>query len=78
MAQRHRCGKLNIVMAEGRDLRLVLDSSVCGLNTAVHLPEHVSLPTALDVQRTFLSYDCHAQLFALSLDFKATNAAKYT
>ena len=66
-------GKLNIVMAEGRDPRLVLDSSVCGLNTAVHLPEHVSLPTASDVQRTFLSDDCYAQLFALSLDFKAAH-----
>ena len=60
-------------MAEGRDPRLVLDSSVCGLNTAVHLPEHVSLPTASDVQRTFLSDDCYAQLFALSLDFKAAH-----
>ena len=76
MAQRHRCGKLNIVMAEGRDLRLVLDSSVCGLNTAVHLPEHVSLPTALDVQRTFLSYDCHAQLFALSFRLQGHKCCK--
>ena len=66
-------GKLNIVMAEGRDPRLVLDSSVCGLNLAVHLPEHVSLPTASDVQRTFLSDDCYAQSFALSLDFKAAH-----
>ena len=66
-------GKLNIVMAEGRDPRLVLDSSVCGLNPAVHLPEHVSLPTASDVQRTFLSDDCYAQFFALSLDFKAAH-----
>ena len=46
-------GKLNIVMAEGRDPRLVLDSTMCGLNPSVHLPEHVALPTASDVQRSF-------------------------
>ncbi|CAE7459247.1 unnamed protein product [Symbiodinium sp. KB8] len=54
-------GKLNVVVAEGRDPRLVLDSTVCGLNPAVHIPERVALPTASDVQRTFLAeafYDC--------------------
>ena len=66
-------GKLNIVMAEGRDPRLVLDSSICGLNHAVHLPEHVALPTASDVQRSFLAEDCFASLIALSLDFKAAH-----
>ncbi|OLP89621.1 hypothetical protein AK812_SmicGene28887 [Symbiodinium microadriaticum] len=66
-------GKLNIVMAEGRDPRLVLDSTVCGLNPAVHLPEHVALPTASDVQRSFLAQDCYASLVALSLDFKAAH-----
>ena len=66
-------GKLNIVMAEGKDPRLVLDSSVCGLNPSIHLPEHVALPTASDVQRTFLSGDCYRALIALSLDFKAVH-----
>ncbi|CAE7409021.1 unnamed protein product, partial [Symbiodinium sp. KB8] len=65
-------GKLNVVMAEGRDPRLVLDSSVCGLNQAVHIPGHVALPTASDVQRTFLAEDCYAQQTALSIDFKGT------
>ena len=60
-------------MAEGRDPRLVLDSSICGLNPAVHLPEHVALPTASDVQRSFLAEDCYASLIALSLDFKAAH-----
>ena len=66
-------GKLNIVTAEGRDPRLVLDSTVCGLNPAVQLPEHVALPTASDVQRSFLAQDCYASLVALSLDFKAAH-----
>ena len=46
---------------------------ISGLNPAVHLPERISLPTASDVQRTFLSDDCYAQLYALSLDFKAAH-----
>ena len=66
-------GKLNVVIAEGRDPRLVLDSTVCGLNPAVHIPERVALPTASDVQRTFLAEDCYAQQTALSIDFKAAH-----
>ena len=66
-------GKLNVVVAEGRDPRLVLDSTVCGLNPAVHIPERVALPTASDVQRTFLAEDCYAQQTALSIDFKAAH-----
>ena len=37
-------GKLNIVKADGKDPRLVLDSSVRGLNHAVHLPQRVACP----------------------------------
>ena len=66
-------GKLNVVIAEGRDPRLVLDSTVCGLNPAVHIPERVAPPTASDVQRTFLAEDCYAQQTALSIDFKAAH-----
>ena len=66
-------GKLNVVLAEGREPRLVLDSTVCGLNPAVHIPERVALPTASDVQRTFLAEDCYAQQTALSIDFKAAH-----
>ena len=66
-------GKLNLVLAEGKEPRIVLDSSVCGLNPSVHLPERVALPTGADVQRSFLSDDCFAQLCAVSLDFKAAH-----
>ena len=57
-------GKLNIVSAEGKDPRLVL---VC------KVPERVSLPNALDVQRTFLHNDKHGNFVGLSLDFKAAH-----
>ena len=32
-------GKLNVVFAEGKEPRLVLDSTVCQVNTRCHLPE---------------------------------------
>ena len=50
-------GKLNIVSAEGKDPRLVLDSAVCNANPLCKVPERVSPPDALDVQRTFLQND---------------------
>ena len=66
-------GKLNLVLAEGKEPRIVLDSSVCGLNPSVHLPERVALRSGADVQRSFLSDDCFAQLCAVFLDFKAAH-----
>ena len=42
-------GKLNTLQPKGRDPR----QHYGGLNTAVQLPEHVALPTVLDVQRNF-------------------------
>ncbi|CAE7197288.1 unnamed protein product [Symbiodinium sp. KB8] len=69
-------GKLNIVQADGKDPRLVLDSTVCGLNPAVHIPERVAMPSALDVQRTFSTADPFAQLQGLSLDFKAAHKSQ--
>ena len=42
-------GKLNLVLAEGRDPRLVLDSTICGVNPKCHLPERVALPMAADI-----------------------------
>ena len=38
-------GKLNVVFAEEKEPRLVLDSAVCQVNTRCHLPERLSLPT---------------------------------
>ena len=66
-------GKLNIVSAEGKDPRLVLDSTICNANPLCKVPERVSLPTALDVQRTFLQGDCHGNFVGMSLDFKAAH-----
>ena len=59
--------------SDGKDPRLVLDSTICGLNPAVHLPERVALPTSADVQRSFQAEDPPGSLTALSLDFQAAH-----
>ena len=66
-------GKLNIVTAEGKEPRLVLDSTVCNANIARKVSEKVSLPSNLDVHRTFSSDDAFGRWVALSLDFKAAH-----
>ena len=45
-------GKLNVVFAEGKDPRLVLDSTICGVNPRCHIPERVALPMAADSPKT--------------------------
>ena len=69
--QRTAVGKLNLVFAEDKEPRLVLDSSVCNANALCQVPEHVSLPAALDVHRTFLCTDQYSSWSALALDVKA-------
>ena len=69
--QRTAIGKLNLVFAEGKEPRLVLDSSVCNANQLRSIPEHVALPSSLDVRRSFLSSDQYGAWSALALDVKA-------
>ena len=64
-------GKLNIVIAVGRDPRLVLDSAVCKANALRRIPEHVALPSAHEVMRSFQHGDAYREWIALALDFKA-------
>ena len=66
-------GELNIVTAEGKEPRLVLDSSICNANQACTVPEKVSLPSNLDVRRTFSHEDAFGHWIAFSLDFKAAH-----
>ena len=66
-------GKLNTVLADGKEPRLVLDSTICNANPMCKIPEHVSLPSALDVQRSFLRADCYGDLRCTALDFKAAH-----
>ena len=52
-------GKLNIVFAEGKEPRLVLDSTICGVNPRCHLPERVALPMASDIRLATQASDHH-------------------
>ena len=64
-------GKLNVVHAEGKDPRLVLDSAVCGVNPKCAVPERISLPMASDVRLAFLPEDTLSSFVGASFDFKA-------
>ena len=66
-------GKLNVVLADGKDARLVLDSTACNVNPLCFVPEHVRLPTSADVACAFLHDDAYGQSVGLSLDFKAAH-----
>ena len=66
-------GKLNLVLAEGRDPRLVLDSTICGVNPKCHLPERVALPMASDVCLATQPSDEHGAFTGASVDFKAAH-----
>ena len=66
-------GKLGVARAEGRAPRLVVDSSVCGLNGRCIIPERSTLPTAKEVLRSYPFRNCHKPLMGFSLDVKAAH-----
>ena len=66
-------GKLNIVFAEGKEPRLVLDSTICGVNPRCHLPERVALPMASDIRLATHASDHHGAFVGASIDFKAAH-----
>ena len=65
-------GKLNVVFADGKDPRLVLDSTICGVNPRCHIPERVTLPMAADLRLATQPHDSHGAFIGASLDFKAS------
>ena len=66
-------GKLNVVFADGKDPRLVLDSTICGVNPRCHIPERVTLPMAADLRLATQPQDSHGAFIGASLDFKAAH-----
>ena len=66
-------GKLNVVHAEGKDPRLVLDSTVCGVNPKCAIPERISLPMASDVRLAFLPEDTRSSFVGASFDFTSAH-----
>ena len=66
-------GRLNVVLAEGKDPRLVVDSSICNVNLRCTLPEKVALPMASDVKIAHLPDDPVTAFAGASFDFKAAH-----
>ena len=64
-------GRLGVAFSDRRPPRLVVDSSVCGLNNRCELPESTTLPSAKDVIICFPLRDCRTDLAGFSLDIKS-------
>ena len=61
-------GRLGVAYSDFRPPRLVVDSSVCGVNARCHIPERTTLPTAKDVIRCYPLRGSNAELAGFSLD----------
>ena len=66
-------GTLNIVIANRRDPCLVLGSTICKANTLCRTPEHVALPSAHEVMKSFQHGNAYGNWTAIALDFKAAH-----
>ena len=66
-------GKLVVAASTTRPPRLVVDSSVCGLNQNCPLPEKGSLPSAKDLIRSFPLRNSSSTVSGLSLDVKSAH-----
>ena len=66
-------GRLGVAYSDSRPPRLVVDSSVCGVNARCHIPERTTLPTAKDVIRCYPLRGSNAELAGFSLDIKSAH-----
>ena len=66
-------GRLGLALSESRPPRLVVDSSICGLNSQITIPERTTLPSALDVLRVYPLRNLDDSLLGFSLDVKSAH-----
>lgn len=66
-------GKLGLALSEGRPARLVVDSSICGVNSRCKMPDRSTLPTARDILRTYPLRASNRRLSGFSLDIKSAH-----
>ena len=66
-------GKLGVAFSDTRPPRLVVDSSVCGVNNRCAIPERTTLPTAKDVVRCYPLCNSNHELAGFSLDIKSAH-----
>ena len=66
-------GKLGVAFSDTRPPRLVVDSSICGVNNRCTIPERTTLPTAKDVIRCYPLCNSNHELAGFSLDIKSAH-----
>ena len=66
-------GRLGLATSDNRPPRLVVDSSICGVNSRCHIPERATLPSAQDVMRVFPLRNTTDPLVGFSLDIKSAH-----
>ena len=64
-------GHLGVAFTDSRPPRLVVDSSVCGVNARCRIPERTTLPTAKDIIRCYPLRGNNEELAGFSLDIKS-------
>ena len=77
-AQRHfqhglAVGKLGLALSDTRPPRLVLDSTVCGVNPQCVMPERTTLPTIKDVIRAYPLRGPPCDLGGVSFDVRSAH-----
>ena len=66
-------GRLGLALSDNRPARLVVDSSVCGVNSRCHIEERSTLPSALDVMRVYPLRRISTNMLGFSLDVKSAH-----
>ena len=66
-------GKLGLALSDSRPPRLVLDSTICGVNGRCVIPEHATLPSAQDVKRCYPLRNNSKPLSGFSLDIRSAH-----
>ena len=66
-------GKLGLALSDGRPARLVVDSSICGVNSRCKMPDKSTLPTARDILRAYPLRASNRILSGFSLDIKSAH-----
>ena len=66
-------GKLGLALSDTRPPRLVVDSSICGVNNRCSIPEKTTLPSAQDVMRVYPLRNSNEPMVGFSLDIKSAH-----
>eukprot|EP00435_Cladocopium_sp_Y103_P020961 s1968_g5.t1 len=66
-------GKLGLALSDTRPPRLVLDSTICGVNPQSKVPEKATLPTARDVLRAYPLRQSNHHLSGVSFDVRSAH-----